>query len=62
MFVLGDYCILMEVAEFPPMWIAINSLFYIFRKFSFLLVAVVCKSNTSDVANNVTLGYPDTRD
>lgn len=61
MFVLGDYCSLMEVTEFPPMWIAINSLFCIFRKFSFLLVGVVCKSNTSAVVNNVTLGYPDTR-
>lgn len=61
MFVSDDYCSLMEVTEFPPMWIAINSLFYIFRKFSFLLVGVVCKSNTSAVVNNVTLGYPDTR-
>lgn len=58
---LGDYCSLMEVTEFPPMWIAINSLFCIFRKFLFLLVGVVCKSNTNAVVNNVTLGFPDTR-
>lgn len=33
------------------MWIAVKSL-YIFRKSFFLLVAVVCKSNTSGVANS----------
>lgn len=60
MFVLDDYCILMEVTEFHPMWVAINILLCTFRKLSFLLAAVVCKSSTSGVANGVTLGYVGT--